>query len=177
VIPRKSSKRTAAPLVDVSPGPSPYAASNQLSQAPTPHGSEGGAAEAAGAQPARRPSAAPSSPRLPFRSGHSSVRDHSRSTEDNSRTSSVLPPFEGDGSTPNAGASSLLPPPLSRAGSSGRARPTSMGFVPQHRARDNIHVVSPEEAESVDMHGSRAEIVQEHTTRSTSSDSRPRNEG
>ena len=112
-------------------------------------------------------SPAGSSPRLPFGSEQSSLNATGASSDGESRTSSGLPPLDGDGGAPRA----ALGPP-SRPFASGPDRPTSMGFVAQGRAHDHIHLTPADGATGFDFRPSTAEIVDDPASRSGSTGSR-----
>lgn len=105
--------------------------------------------------------------RLPFESRVSSSQDRP-STGIESATSSILPPNSNDRDT----AKHLTQPPSalgSHAPDLRQDRPSSMGYVQQHRASENIHTANPEEPALV---GSSAEVVDDSSRRNTLSDRR-----
>ncbi|KAI9800501.1 MAG: hypothetical protein M1825_004049 [Sarcosagium campestre] len=149
-VPRKSSKRLSLtkPIrvddpnrlsaIRGSPPPSPALSSTQA---------------VAGQQQTR--ATEPSSSRLPFGAEPLSSGDSKYSGKKGSAASSILPPPSDEGDSYEAGqvhrrTSSILDI---------HDRPTSVGQVQQHRASDNIHVVTHGPHPGVDYIGSTAEVV------------------
>ena len=113
--------------------------------------------------------------RLPFASNHQSSHSEDThisagglSTGGNSTNSMMFSPgtheIDNDGIGHARHSSSVLG---SLAPDLRHDRPSSMGYVQQHRASDNIHTASPD---GVQMLGSRAEVVDDPLRRSISSD-------
>ncbi|KAI9836343.1 MAG: hypothetical protein M1837_003391 [Sclerophora amabilis] len=107
-----------------------------------------------------RPSVASSS-RMPFGSEASSASDNQASTGANSRSSSMRPSNaatarnsqdHGHGRHSSSALGSLSP-------DTQNDRPTSVGYVQQHRASDNIHIVSAGGYDGVNYQGSAAELI------------------
>ncbi|KAI9883431.1 MAG: hypothetical protein M1823_004805 [Watsoniomyces obsoletus] len=167
-VPRKSSKRISVPRVDVQPHRSRLSAVRGSPPSSPP--AIGVAPRGGLAAPKTNPSGSntsstrPSPTRMPFGSEQSSIRDHPPSNEGDSRSSSILPALDDGGG--GGGAARLGVPARTAADVS--ERPTSMGFVSQHRAHDHIHVVVPTEPDGAHLRGSTAEIVQEHASRNGS---------
>lgn len=90
--------------------------------------------------------------RLPFDSQTSSSRGDGPLTSVNSTTSSILPNNHSE----NKSALGSLAPDLRQD------RPTSLGYVQQHRASENIHTASPDKPSIL---GSTAEVVDISTNR------------
>ena len=108
--------------------------------------------------------------RLPFESEMSPSMSNRLSTGAESTNSSMLIPIGDDHSKHEAGharhSSSVLG---SLAPDIRQDRPSSMGYVQQHRASDNIHTASPDENSFL---GSSAELVDDPSRRSVSPDAR-----
>lgn len=103
--------------------------------------------------------------RLPFESRVSSSQDRP-STGIESATSSILPPNSSGNNTTNQ----VTHPPSalgSHAPDLRQDRPSSMGYVQQHRASEHIHTANPYEPPLV---GSSAEVVDDSSRRNTISD-------
>ena len=174
-LPRKSSKRTSlVPLVENHPDRSqPLAVRSSPPSSPDDPQRERVQGIGSGDDSLHMPSGAdphgidpsgPSSPRLPFGSEQSSVRENAHWTEGGSRSSSVLQPLESDVDPTSAEAASTSRQAMSRV----QERPTSMGFVTQHRAHDHIHAGIEVES-GVDLQGRTAELVQGHEPRGSTS--------
>ena len=169
-VPRKSSKRTSLPLVDIRPHRSQLLAVRssppgspgdpQRERVQGTGGSDNSFHMSSGADPHGIGPSGSSSPRLPFGSEQSSVRENALSTEGGSRSSSVLPPLESDINPTNVETVSTSRQVVPRV----EERPTSMGFVTQHRAYDHIHAGLQVES-GVDLQGRAAELVQGHEGR------------
>ncbi len=162
-VPRKSSKRTSVPRVNIHPHRSQLSAVRGSPPSSPPALGDGRSGSLSApkidhpgttASPTR-----PSPTRLPFGSEQSSIREQPPSNEGDSRSSSMLPPLDDGGARLGAPA---------RTGADVSERPTSMGFVSQHRAHDNIHVVVPTEPGGAHLRGSTAEIVHDHAARNGS---------
>ncbi|KAI9759900.1 MAG: hypothetical protein M4579_002025 [Chaenotheca gracillima] len=180
-VPRKSSRRKSATIAEddsnlirlstvaASPPDTPRAR-NGLYEPPSLEGGQH-----------LRPGTANSS-RMPFGSEHSSASGNRASTEANSSISDSLPPAPVESSSQNQAGSSqghghnrhsssllgALSPDILND------RPTSVGYVQQHRASDNMHVVGPGGYSGVDYQGSAAELIEPPTNRSSTSTERRR---
>ncbi|KAI9791276.1 MAG: hypothetical protein M1816_004057 [Peltula sp. TS41687] len=157
-VPRKSSKRPRAALVDVT-----HDATRLSAITASPPVTPGIIT-----QPRSRerlnldnnsnpgPTSRSSSPRMPFGS--------EQSTEAGSRSSSMLQPQNSEGNIAGssaAAASKRTPSPPVAAQSVTHHRQTSLGYVQQHRASDSIYIPSPPAPGSMDFRPSSAEIVDE----------------
>lgn len=108
------------------------------------------------------------SKRLPFEHQKSSSQDTRPSTGIESASSSILKPT--DSGVEDAGharhSSSVLG---ALAPDIRKDRPSSLGYVQQHRASENIHTASPDEPPLL---GSSAELLDDSSPRSTTPDNR-----
>ncbi|KAI9773174.1 MAG: hypothetical protein M1840_008295 [Geoglossum simile] len=121
-----------------------------------------------------------SSSRLPFGSEHSSAGDRRSSVDEDSTTSSIIPPVDLGRVESGGGRYDshhrYSPPALEMLGTvttSGQRRPTSVGFVQKYRTSDQIHVVEPSSPLGVDYRGSAAELVGGSRGSAASSERRP----
>lgn len=101
------------------------------------------------------------SKRLPFEPRISSFQGNRPSTEAESASSSIFPPNSSGNNAATHGGS-----PPSALGSLApdlrQDRPSSMGYVQQHRASENIHTANPDEPPLI---GSSAEVVDDSSLR------------
>lgn len=105
------------------------------------------------------------SKRLPFEPRISSSQDNRPSTGAESASSSIFPPNSSGNNAATHGGS--LPSALgSLAPDLRQDRPSSMGYVQQHRASEHIHTANPDEPPL----GSRAEVVEDSSRRNTIQD-------
>ena len=172
-VPRKSSRRTSsqgkadfesvghAKMALFAPSPSPP---------PSPKKNDGLHHHNRSLSPGLRPSSS-TAQRLPFGlSSSSSHSDKRPSTGGESTTSDLLTLADDGHNTSSSGYprhssaafGSLLP-------SFRDDRPSSMGYVQQHRASDNVHIANPNDPS---FHESAAELVNDPNRRSTSPDRR-----
>ena len=100
--------------------------------------------------------------RLPFEDRVSSSQDRP-STGIESATSSILPPNSSGNNTTNQATSALG----SHAPDLRQDRPSSMGYVQQHRASEHIHTENLDEPPLI---GSSAEVIDDSSRRNTLSD-------
>lgn len=106
------------------------------------------------------------SKRLPFESRISSSQDNRPSTGAESASSSIFPP---NSSGNNAAAHGGSPPSAlgSLAPDLRHDRPSSMGYVQQHRASEHIHTANPDEPPLIE---SSAEVIDDSSRKNTSLD-------
>ena len=163
-VPRKSPRRTSSQVQvanDGSTGTRLSVIAPSPPSSPPRHGSshERISSITAGLQPSSGPVQ-----RLPFSLSPSSSKHHTRSSSgaDSTISDLLVPDGEGD----NTESRSYVHRPSDVLGSGAyNDRPSSLGYVQQHRASDNVHIANPNDQF---YHESAAELIDDPTRKSIS---------
>ena len=168
-VPRKSSKRASSHGKIEQDGPAPRLSAIAPSPPSSPQPT-GRLYKPDSLPPQRLQSSNSTTNRLPFGAKSSSAGTIRLSTAESATSSTLHSTGDEDvgqaAGHPRHSSSALgsLAPDIRND------RPSSMGYVQQHRASDNIHTASPDD---VSFLGSTAEVVDDPTRRSLSLDTRP----